>query len=88
MSEKNIKRVSLYFNLDNPVEKKMWEYLESSRSKSNTIKNLLEEKINNLGIPKINYEVVDKISYAEETKQKIEPELDKTELDTTGMSGF
>ncbi len=86
MSEKNIKRVSLYFNLDNPIENKMWEYLESGRSKSNTIKNLLEAKINNLEIPKVNYEVIDKILNEEETKKEIE--LDKTELDTTGMSGF
>lgn len=88
MSEKNIKRVSLYFNLDNPIEKKMWEYLESGRSKSNTIKNLLEDKINKVELPKTEYEKTNKDSNKEECSTKLEIELDKTELDTTGMSGF
>lgn len=88
MSEKNIKRVSLYFNLDNPIENKMWEYLESGRSKSNTIKNLLEDKINKVELPKTEYEKQNKDSNKEECSTKLEIELDKTELDTTGMSGF
>lgn len=43
----NIKRMSLYFNLDNPIEKSMWEYLENTRKKSDTIKNSLLSTMNN-----------------------------------------
>jgi len=88
MSEKNIKRVSLYFNIDNPIEKKMWEYLESGRSKSNTIKNLLEDKINGVELPKMNYEIIEKAPKIEESNENSELALYKDELDTTGMNGF
>lgn len=37
----NVKRVGLYFNLDNPIENAMWNYLENSRKKSDTIKNAI-----------------------------------------------
>lgn len=41
----NIKRVGLYFNIDNPVEKQMWEYICNGRKKSEVIKRLIEEKM-------------------------------------------
>ena len=42
----NIKRLGLYFNMDNPVEKQMWDYICKGRKKSEVIKRLIEEKIN------------------------------------------
>lgn len=42
----NIKRLGLYFNMDNPVEKQMWDYICNGRKKSEVIKRLIEEKIN------------------------------------------
>ena len=38
MAKENVKRVGLYFNLENPIENKMWSYLESKRKKSDEIK--------------------------------------------------
>lgn len=88
MQEKNIKRVSLYFNLDNPIENKMWRYLESGRSKSNTIKNLLEDKINGVESPMIKNKIVEKDSEIEKPNENLELALDKDELDMAGMNGF
>lgn len=47
---KNVKRIGLYFNLDNPIENKMWQYLESKRNKSSAIKDLLEKVTSNIEI--------------------------------------
>lgn len=43
----SVKRVGLYFNLENPIEKEMWDYICNGRKKSDVIKRLIEEKINN-----------------------------------------
>ena len=82
MAEKNIKRVSLYFNMDNPIEKKMWEYLQNSRSKSNAIKNLLENELNDSKIQKMYIEKNEKSDLSNKN------ELNKDELDPSGMAGF
>lgn len=41
---KNIKRVSLYFNLDNDFDKELWDYLEETYSKTATLKEALKGK--------------------------------------------
>lgn len=41
---KNIKRVSLYFNLDNDFDKELWDYLEETYSKTATLKEALKCK--------------------------------------------
>lgn len=46
MNKDTIKRVGLYFNLENPIEKQMWEYINKGRRKSDTIKRLIENEIN------------------------------------------
>lgn len=83
---KNVKRVGLYFNLDNPVEYKMWQYLESKRSKSSAIKDLLEKVTsgNDIEMPESN---VDKIvSNVDNTKaESIEIENDLTIEDLDGI---
>jgi len=52
----NKKRVSLYFNLDVPSDKILWDYLESNGRKSEIIKRLLRNEINgvqNVPIPSV-----------------------------------
>lgn len=41
---KNIKRVSLYFNLNNKLDKELWDYLEETYSKTATLKEALKGK--------------------------------------------
>lgn len=53
MAKENVKRVGLYFNLENPIENKMWAYLESKRKKSDEIKRLIENAMNGIEIESI-----------------------------------
>lgn len=46
MAEDNKKRASLYFNLEDPDDKKIWEYLEK-RKKSQYIKRLILNDMEN-----------------------------------------
>lgn len=45
LPDENIKRVSLYFNVNNPVEKELWEYLEAYGKKNECIRNALYQYI-------------------------------------------
>ena len=41
----NIKRVSLYLNIDNPVEKEIWDFLQSYGKKNECIRNAIYQYI-------------------------------------------
>ena len=55
----NKKRVSLYFNLDNSSDKKMWDFLENYGKKSELFKRLLFNYMDgtNISSPKNNEEL-------------------------------
>lgn len=79
MAKENVKRVGLYFNLENPIENKMWAYLESRRKKSDEIKRLIENAMNGIEIEPV--PVVEK-------KEQVN-DLSKEEIDTDGIGiGF
>ena len=79
MAKENVKRVGLYFNLENPIENKMWAYLESKRKKSDEIKRLIENAMNGIEIEPV--PVVEK-------KESVN-DLSKEEIDTDGIGiGF
>lgn len=46
----NIKRVSLYLNIDNPVEKEIWDFLQSYGKKNECIRNALYQYIHQSNI--------------------------------------
>ena len=78
MAKENVKRVGLYFNLENPIENKMWAYLQSKRKKSDEIKRLIENAMNGIELEPI--PVVE--------KKKEDDGLSKEEIDTNGIIGF
>lgn len=78
MAKENVKRVGLYFNLENPIENKMWAYLQSKRKKSDEIKRLIENAMNGIELEPI--QVVEK-------KEEIN-DLSKEEIDVNGIIGF
>lgn len=75
MAKENVKRVGLYFNLENPIENKMWAYLQSKRKKSDEIKRLIENAMNGIELESI--PIVEK-------KEQVN-DLSKEEIDTNGM---
>lgn len=80
MAKENVKRVGLYFNLENPIENKMWAYLESKRKKSDEIKRLIENAMNGIEIEPVPIAVV-------ENKKEVN-DLKKEEIDIDGTVGF
>lgn len=79
MAKENIKRVGLYFNLENPIENKMWAYLESKRKKSDEIKRLIENAMNGIEIESIPIVKIE----PKENEETID--ISKEEIDTNGM---
>lgn len=80
MAKENVKRVGLYFNLENPIENKMWAYLESKRKKSDEIKRLIENAMNGVEIEPVPIVVTE--------KKKDVNDLKKEEIDIDGTVGF
>ena len=65
----NIKRLGLYFNLENEHDNRMWAYLETKRKKPDEIKRLIELAMNGMDIEPI------EISKSDDDK------IDKDEID-------
>ena len=80
MAKENVKRVGLYFNLENPIENKMWAYLESRRKKSDEIKRLIENAMNGIELEPVPVVAVE--------KKKEVNDLKKEEIDIDGTVGF
>lgn len=65
----NKKRMSLYFNLDVPSDKELWDYLNKSGRKSELIKRLIRNEMNGVpGIPNIQKQELNNVDEAEEIK--------------------
>ncbi|CEN21273.1 hypothetical protein [Paraclostridium sordellii] len=77
----NIKRVGLYFNLENEYDNKMWSYLNSQiRKPKDEIKRLIELAMEGKEIKTIEVK-----SYEKEEKEE---ELEKEEIDPIIGCGF
>lgn len=76
----NIKRVGLYFNLENEYDNKMWSYLNTQiRKPKDEIKRLIE-----LAMEGKEIKTIEVIPYEDEGKE----ELDKSDIDPNIGCGF
>ena len=77
----NIKRVGLYFNIENPIEAKMWQYLCEKRKKSVTIKRLLEDEIEGRNFKSYKDDSYDEDKKKRESNNGKNEKLDEDEID-------
>lgn len=63
------KRISLDLDLDNPWDKKLWDYLESQGVKSKVIRRILYSYLEGEDLPKPFFE--NEIEYNEEVKDDV-----------------
>lgn len=76
-NEKNIERVNLRFNLLNPIDQKIWDFIKDSNKKGTYIKMLLY----NMAIG-LDNKVEDKNKFINEDK------IDISEIDESAIEGF
>ena len=76
-NEKNIERVNLRFNLLNPIDQKIWDFIKDSNKKGTYIKMLLY----NMAIG-LDNKVEDK------DKSRNEDKIDISEIDESAIEGF
>lgn len=76
-NEKNIERVNLRFNLLNPIDQKIWDFIKDSNKKGTYIKMLLY----NMAIG-LDNKVEDKDKSTNEYK------IEVSEIDESGIEGF
>lgn len=76
-NEKNIERVNLRFNLLNPIDQKIWDFIKDSNKKGTYIKMLL-------------YNMAIGLDNKVEDKDKIrnEDKIDISEIDESAIEGF
>ncbi len=75
------KRLSLDFELENYNDRKIWDYLETKKVKSKTIKSILNAYLDGAYLTEENL-----IEYRDDIKE--EDRLNINELDPNGFSGF
>ena len=75
--DKNIERVNLRLNLDNPIDSKIWDLIKNNNKKGTFIKMLLY----NIAIGADKYEVDLK-------DDKSEMKIDISEIDESAVEGF
>lgn len=77
MDSEKIKRVNLRINIDDPIDKVVWEYIKSEKKKGTYIKKLI-------------YDIA--IGNKNEIEEKIiknnKEDIEEYELDESGMEGF
>lgn len=75
--DKNIERINLRLNLDNPIDSKIWDLIKNKNKKGTFIKMVLY----NIAIGAAEYE-------ADLNADKSEGEIDISEIDESAIEGF
>lgn len=77
---KSYKQINVNFNLENDIERKIYEYLSSKRGKGNYIKDLIEADMNGAVIISAPVEKVEVV--------EVEEKVEKVTIDTNVLDEY
>ena len=82
------KRLSLDLDLEDYNDKKIWDYLETKRTKSKAKKNILSAYLDGADLPKIDNNVNKENKSNRENEYSEDALLNKDDIDPSGFVGF